>query len=308
MINDFNKIIQEAINKKDYSYFATKIEYLTNKYSVCEKTIYNRFKSIFKMSPREYIIKNIFPSRQEIIEILLESSNSKMFFETLNLPNNLTKGIFDRYFSVSTFKKARLKILSEKLDTNYVPIREDNRSIIYSQLLGDGSYNKKSHGLRIIHGEKQIPYLKWKVSMLNKAYPKTSSIVNIRTHKQGHIYGDYYTPLGNIDIISELEAITKLTNFGWLLWFLDDGSYNQNISICCKRDKKLRLKAIDVLKTFDIDAREDGTSIICKGKENDLKFFYNFIKPFLSDIPKCMLYKVEDIVEMSDISLSAHRK
>lgn len=295
MINEFYEIVEKGIESKDVSIFGKYVEGLCAKYGVSEKTLYTRFKSAFGDSPRGLISQKIYPSEVAMASYVLTSKSSGEVREKTGLSQRQFVGIYDKYFGVSTFQKARLVALNNMV-TNYNPVREDNRSIIYSQLLGDGSYDKKRHALRIIHGEKQLEYLNWKVSLLCKAYPKMSKKVSLRQHKQGHLYGDYYTPLGNIDIPSEADCVSKLTNLGWLLWWLDDGTYAQNISICCERDGGVRHEAVKELSTYGIKAREDGTSIIVSGQENDLLFYKNFIEPFKDQIPSCMSYKVEDIV------------
>lgn len=296
MIEDFKILINKGIHEKNVRAFSEGIPFLVEKYRVSEKTLYNRFKSVFKESPREVIEKEIYPTKQYLDEVILSCNSSKEVREVLNLSSRLFVGLYDSYYGVSTFKKARLKILNTK-KILVVPQREDNRAIIYSQILGDGYYDVKRHALRIVHGEKQAGYLKWKVSLLNSAYPKTSTVIKQREHAQGHVYFDYYTNLGNVDIPKEEDCVSLLTNLGWLLWYFDDGSYNQNISIACKRSEKIRFEAINELKSYGINARQDSDNIIMCGQENDLLFYQNFIEPFINDIPLCMKYKVEDIVE-----------
>lgn len=304
MTKEFDRIIQKGIKEKNPSIFSSEIKHLTEKYGVCEKTIYNRFFSVYNKKPKELILDEIFPSKEELTSIILNSSSSTEVQKQLNLSNRLFVGIYDKYFGVSTFKKAKETILATKLTTLFKPNIPDNRSIIYSQILGDGSYDKKRHALIITHGEKQAEYLKWKVSLINAGYPQTKSVVTKRIHKQGHTYFSYYTNLGNIDIpAEEYECVKNLTNLGWLLWFLDDGSYCQNISISCKRDEKIKIEAIHELSTYGIKARYDETKLIMCGGSEDIKFFINFIKPFYNKIPICMKYKTEDIVEKYNINL-----
>lgn len=299
MINDFKEIIEEAVKNYDLNGFSNKkVKQLIDKYNISEKTIYNRFRALYGTSPKKLIKQRIFPSLKLMDEVILSSSTSEEVRAKLKIPNSMFIGIYDKYYGISTFQKARLNALNKSISINYNPSRQDNRSIIYSQLLGDGSYDKKRHALTIVHGEKQLEYLKWKVSLINKGYPSTAKNVKVYTHKQGHIYGSYYTNLGNIDIPKEENIdLINLTNLGWLLWYFDDGNYSQNISICCKRNDTIRQNAIIALSTFGINAREDGVSIVLRSQEDDLLFYKNFIEPFIDDIPQCMKYKVDDIVE-----------
>lgn len=293
-----DKIVNEFIDKRTLEGLATSILGCGKELGISDKTVYNRFKSMYGMNPRNYVLSKIYPTHEDICKLILSTETCAEFKEKINLPHTVYVGIYDREFGVSTFKKARLIILKERMVVDYNPVREDNRSLWYSQLLGDGSYCARRHAFRIIHGHKQAEYLKWKVALINKAYPKTPSKVTRHIHSQGHTYYSYYSGnIGNIDIphTSRKDVINKMTPLGWLIWLLDDGGYYQNVTIF-STDKDICDAAIVELKTYGILARHCQNGICMCGKEQDLKFYKNFIEPFINNIPKSMLYKVEDIV------------
>jgi hypothetical protein len=270
---------------------------VASKYNVAFKTVYTRFRSTYGNSPSDFIKDALMPPHDELEKLILNTSSAKELREVIDLPHCMYSGIYDREFGVSTYRSAKLKILSSMSPVNYKPLREDNRSLWYSQLLGNGHYDRKRHAFRIDHGHKQAEYLKWKVSMINKAFPKTPSKISMHVHKQGHTYYSYYSRhIGNIDIPEDRSTVVnKLTPLGWLLWWLDDGYHSQNIVICCM-DKKIVNVAIEELSSYGIKARSGQHGVYMCGKENDISFSKNFIEPFMNEIPVCMKYKVEDIV------------
>jgi hypothetical protein len=298
MKTKFGLILKEAIENRDLRGFSSKVDNLVKDYNVSEKTIYNRFKSQYGKSPREVILESIMPSKEELDSVIMGSSSSEEVREKVRLSNRMFTGIYDKYYGVSTFQKARIKILS----TYKKPIlsrnqREDNRALIYSQILGDGSYNRKRHSLRITHGIKQAEYLRWKADLIGQAYPKLKGPVTQHLHKQGHEYVNFYCNLGNIDIPQkEEDCVELLTPLGWCLWYFDDGFYSQNYNITCSRNPAIVEKAIEELKTYGIDARKSQYGFCMKGQENDYLFYVNFLQPFGDMLPKCIKYKVEDIV------------
>lgn len=295
MKEDFDKLIQIRTTDRSLEGTGEEMQAIADKYNVSVKTAYNRFKSTYRRSPRDAILDSILPEYNALCSTLLNAEDSKEFFKLVDLPQTLRKGIFDKTWGVSTFQKAKVKLLKERMYVDYNPVREDNRSLWYSQLLGDGSYNSVRHAFIISHGEKQIEYLKWKVSLINKAFPKTPTNVSVLTHSQGHKYGSYYSGnIGNIDIPTHNreEVIPLLTPLGWLLWWLDDGGHYQNIAIF-SISSKIVDSAIKELSTYGIKARKGQNGVIMCGEAEDVKFYKNFIEPFIDVIPKCMQYKVK---------------
>jgi hypothetical protein len=236
------------------------------------------------------------PSKEDMDILIMNTENVEELWNKLPRDKTFYSGIFDRYYGVSTYKKAKEVLLKSEVVTIYNPSRKDNKSIVYSQLLGDGHYDKRRHAIQITHGIKQAEYLKAKVAMITKAYPKLSSKVVIREHKQGHKYANWYsTKLGNIDIPDKedyYKLIPELTPLGWLLWWLDDGGWYQNIAIFSINEDIVN-KAVEVLKTYGIEARPCPNGFCMCGRVNDVRFYKTFIEPLTDYIPECMKYKVK---------------
>jgi len=299
VINDLNELIENRCKDIDYS-VDDAVQSIAEKYGVCKKTVYNRFKTYFGDSPLNVVRSRMMPERQELESMILNTNNVDELWALLPHPYYYYKGIFDSVFGVSSYRAAKEKILMSIPTTLYNPTIRDNRSLIYSQLLGDGCYDAKRHALKIDHGIKQAEYLRFKVAIITKGYPGLKTDVRIRRHSQGHEYATWYSGrLGNIDIPDKSNYYTlveKLTPLGWLLWWLDDGCWGQNAQICICNPQTER-DAVEVLKTYGIKSRIQtangcGSLIMC-GKQNDIRFYKNFIEPFSHLIPACMQYKVK---------------
>ncbi len=295
MKEDFDKLIETVVNDPA-ALTDPLMEDIAKKYGVCKKTTYTRLRTMYGKTLREVLRDKLTPSKEELSSLILNSTHVEEVWASLKRGKDFYKGLFDQYYGVSTYTKARLEILKTASVVPYVVTREDNRSIVYSQLLGDGTYDKRRHALRIVHGIKQAEYLKAKVAMLCKAFPKLSCEVKVRQHNQGHMYADWYSRhLGNIDIPEKEDyptLVPKLTPLGWLLWFLDDGCLGQDLMICTL-NKDLQKVAVKELASYGILAREGHQAVHMKGQENTVRFYKNFIEPLLHLVPKCMQYKVK---------------
>lgn len=301
MKEEFDKAVSTAIATKDVQLFGKISEELRIKYGVSKKTIHNRFHSMFGSSFRDYVDARILPSKEELISIILNTNSSEECRLLTGLSNRKFVGIYDSIFGVSTYRAAKEQIL---LDTptavRLSSLREDNLAILMSQYLGDGSYDRVRHSLRIQHGEKQAEYLRWKVGMIIEGYNLQTADIKEKVHAQGHKYYDWYSrKLGNVDFPeNKSEAVKLLTPLGWLLWYFDDGTYGQDISICTNLDS-VAIAAQTELKTYGIEARVNKVStanaylVTMCGGTNSIRFYKAFIEPFLLIIPNCMKYKTE---------------
>lgn len=301
MKEDFDKAIALAIENKDIQLFGTISFEIANKYNTSHKTVHNRFVSIYGKPFRKYILEKLEPTKEQLVSIILNTNSSEEVRGVLGLPNRMFVGMYDRYFGVSTYQKAKLSILKTiPVKQRKSSLREDNIAILMSQHLGDGWYDSKRHALRITHGIKQAEYLRWKVALIHEGYNKTNTEIKVRHHKQGHDYVDYYSgKLGHVVFpVQKSEAVKLLTPLGWLLWYLDDGNYTQNITISIG-DETIALAAQKELKTYDISSRiykiknKNAYNLILCGQQEDLKFYRTFIEPFINKIPNCMKYKCE---------------
>lgn len=296
MYESFQKMIEGMVADPNYDVTA-EMNRIADTFGIGHKTAYTRFHSYFGTSPKKHVRDLVTPSKAKLTEMILNTGTVSELWDLLPRPSVFYTGLFDQNYGVSTYKKAKVEILKGASTTPYVVTREDNRSLIYSQLLGDGSYDDRRHALRISHGIKQAEYLKAKVTMMTKAYPNLYSEVKIHTHTQGHQYASWYSgSLGNVDIPEKKDyhlLVEKLTPIGWLLWWLDDGWWAQNVAISiCNADTEKA--AIEVLATYGIAARPaQNGSIQMRGEVNDMLFYNTFIAPLRHLIPACMMYKVK---------------
>lgn len=301
MKEEFDQAISTAIKTKNVNLFGRVSEDLRLKYGVSKKTVHNRFHSIYGNSFREYVDARILPTKEELTSIILNTSSSEECRLATGLSTRKFVGIYSKLFGVSTYTAAKEQILlSAPSKVRKSSLREDNLAILMSQYLGDGSYDRVRHSLTITHGEKQVEYLRWKVGMIIEGYNLQTAEIKKEVHTQGHTYYRWYSrKLGNVDFPeNKTEAVPKLTPLGWLLWYLDDGTYHQDISICIRLED-VAIKAKQELKTYGIESRVNKVStanaftLTMCGGTNSIKFYKVFIEPYLSVIPKCMLYKTE---------------
>ena len=301
MKDEFDEAIKIAVESKNVQLFNKVAVGLSAKYGVSKKTVHNRFHSIYGKGFRDYVDERILPTKEELTSVILNTTSSDECRSAIGLSHRKFVGIFDKLFGVSTYSQAKEKILlSTPVKVRMSSLREDNVAILMSQYLGDGSYDRIRHTLRIQHGEKQAEYLRWKVGMIIEGYNLQTPEIQERVHAQGHKYYDWYSrKLGNVDFpANKAEAVKLLTPLGWLLWYLDDGSYTQDISICT------HLKAVadagqKELQTYGIESRVNkahGTNaytLIMCGGTNSIRFYKAFIEPFLNIVPACMQYKTK---------------
>jgi len=297
----FDKAIELAIQNKDYTCFNKIARELCSEYGVSLKTVHTRFHSMFGCGFAEYVKSRIYPTKDEVEAALMCSSSSDECRANLMVNRRMYSGIYDKYFGVSTYTAAKECVLmSAPVKVRLSSLREDNLAILMSQYLGDGSYNRERHALRIQHGIKQGQYLRWKVGLLFEGYNKVSTRIVLREHKQGHSYYDYYSgKLGHVVFPhNKEEAVPLLTPLGWLLWYLDDGTYGQDISLCMHLEATA-IAAMSELLTYGVTSRVNKCSnvnaytVTMCGGANSVLFYKNFIEPFISIIPECMLYKTE---------------
>lgn len=299
MKEEFDKAISLAIATKDVQMFGKVVRDLSSKFGVSSKTIHNRFHSIYGKSFREFISDRILPSKEELTEAILNTTDTEGCREYLKLSNRFMVGLYDKLFGVSTYSAAKeIILMSVPSPVRFSVLREDNVAILMSQYIGDGSYDKVRHSLRITHGEKQAEYLRWKVGMIVEGYNLQTTEIKKCTHIQGHEYYTWYSKkLGNVDFPEDKAEVPKLlTPLGWLLWYLDDGTYGQDLSICTNLESVAEAGKKE-LQTYGVAARvnkcsgKNAYTITMCGGANTIRFYKNFIEPFLSIIPRCIMYK-----------------
>lgn len=277
-------------------------ETLSKEFNIGVRTASDRFKSLFKMSVGEYIAYINKPSREVLRDAIIRCNSQEELLKYLDINYDWIKGLYDIYFKVSTFRKAKETLLNEVDVIEFNPTIEDNLSILISQHLGDGWIDYSRDSLKIEHCEKQFNYLKFKVNLIKKAFPVTKGLESIRKRdNQGYVSYIYNTNKIRhryIEVIkknSKKDLISKMTPFGWLLWYLDDGnlfiSKNANHLSISISDVILKLEAQKVLETYGFNFSINKTGIIISDKFEIIKFINSFIKPYIHLIPECMKYK-----------------
>jgi hypothetical protein len=270
-----------------------------------------RFKSLFGKTIREVLYEKFYPTREELEDALITSNNVREMQEKLNMSSTsaMWKGLLDREFGYSRFANAKSNYILKQKVAGYNPTKSDNVSILISQLLGDGYYGR-GYSLRIEHGEKQFDYLKFKVGLINKAFPETPGISSISKRVSNSGYVSYVwrsnktiSPgyLNKLDKPID-ELISMMTPVGWLLWYLDDGCYykstterdtSQSIISISSIDQEIRTAAIKELKTYGYRFIDYPKDIRLSDKVQVASFLTGMIKPFNSIIPTCMKYKYD---------------
>lgn len=284
--------------------FKAASEVLTKEFALSEMELVTRVRSLFQKP-----MSDIFdPTDAEIQAALLRSDTSAEFKELLGMSADAYSGFFGRRLGVSTFAEAKAKCLYKVKVPGLNPNTKDNESIVFSQVLGDGSYDPVRKSIRIAHGIKQLEYLRWKVSLLNAAYPQLNSVSSIKcaVHSQGHEYCSWYSTklpehiYTKLDTYTHEEMLCSLTPLGVLLLFLDDGClYWKESKVLCigqGNTRELHQTLADYFSTYNIHGNVTDTSFNINRQVDIVKFINTFIKPFSRIIPECMRYKTEIMI------------
>jgi hypothetical protein len=221
----------------------------------------------------------------------------------MDIPTYYRKRVFQDNFGVSTFARAKALVLLESPPVDYDPSIDENKSLVISQVLGDGSYCSTRGAIRISHGEKQFQYAVYKAALFNKAFPITSpaGTTKLITHTQGHKYSAWYSKrlpskiTSWIDSTSIGDMVHELTPRGFFLWFMDDGSRNDTgvINSMYIHDSCAAKAAQEYLASFGIRANLTNNILSIKDMVNSVMFYKNFIEPFKESLPECMQYKTQ---------------
>lgn len=279
-------------------------ETLSNEFHISLRSASDRFKSLFGKPVRDYIYEINTPPKEVLRDAIIRCDSQDELLKLLNIHRDWVKGLYDKYFKVSTFKAAKIKLTNEFDIIKYNPTIEDNLSILISQKLGDGSfefYDNRS-SLKLEHGFKQYDYLKFKINLLKKAFPTIPGLEAIRK-RDNNGYISYVWRSNNLrhrymEIIKNNEnkdLVHKLTPFGWMLWYLDNGSLyisnNSNQLSIAISDSQTRIEAINELSTYGFTFSNYERFIAISDKFTIVKFLNCFIKPFIHLVPETMKYK-----------------
>ena len=306
-MNDFytdaKSAIENVISTKD------KVnQQLCEKYNLRSDEVSRRFKSYFGKTIRDAIRDKLTPTKEEVIDALILSNNMMDMKELLGLSEStaIWKGLLDKYFGYSTYASAKANYMIKRKVEAYNPTQADNYSILISQHLGDGHYDEVRGALRIAHGIKQYDYLKFKVGLLNKAFPETQPLTSVKklTHTQGHEYCSWYSGrlpdryFNKIVSTPKHELVKEMTPLGWLLYFMDDGGYylskeGQSLIMFSTVDEELQNSIIEVMTTYGYKFNKAKTYVCIQNKADAAKFISGMIMPFDHLIPDCMKYKYD---------------
>lgn len=297
----FDKLIQEGVGPAELINNALKQYQIGSR-----KKCIDIFKSFYKVSPAEYIDNLFKPSKEEAILAIIKSNTLEEFKSNIGNPSKADWArwrLFDSYFKGSTFIGVKAGLVLRGNVEQYIPRREDNIAIISSQRLGDGSIVKDRFGsIRIVHGIKQLDYLIYKVSLLNKAYPKSPPITNIKVnkHTQGHEYCSWYWGVSkDVEKVKQMsleDVVSSMTPLGWLLYFLDDGHLNigqtTSLSFSTVNDD-LKDLLINELRNYGFNFYKCGNEIKIAEKIQVAKYINTMLLPFKDQVPACMQYKLD---------------
>lgn len=267
-----------------------------------------RFKSYYGMTVSSKVSQLLEPTREYLVKAILAAEDVTELWEKLNLSVYRRSGLFDKHFKVSTFEKAKALCLLETFKNDYNPSIDENRSLVASQILGDGSYNSYRGALNISHGEKQIDYVYYKASLFNKAFPETKPAGNTKIckHTQGHIYASWWS--GRLpskittwaDSTTKAEMVKSLTPFGMFLWFIDDGYMNlnfvdkgNNYFQIYVHDSEALESLVEELMSYGITSTTSKNSLKIGRMDSAVMFYKCFIEPFKHLVPECLNYKTE---------------
>lgn len=276
-------------------------EILMREYSITEMQLVQRTRSLFQ-KPLGEIFE---PTDSEIQDCLIRADTVEEFKELLGADTTYMSSFFDKRLGVSNFRQAKARCLYKMKVPGISPSTSDNEALIFSQMLGDGSYDKARKALRIQHGIKQLEYLRWKVSVLQNAYPTLCGVdkIKVRLHSQGHEYADWYSGKlpkhisDKLDSYTHKEMVDCLTPLGMLWLFLDDGCLHweqtKTITICNGIEKHLHQDIADYLSTYGIHSVVYDTTCTIAQQVEIVKFINTFVKPYIDIIPPSMRYKAE---------------
>ena len=311
MYGTFTKHTNKGIMKDFYTRSIELIEsndvntvmILSKEFNTSVKTANTRFKTYFGKTARELIRDRCTPSKEECDFLLMTSVDVNDFKTKAGFTNTPAyfKGLFDRYYGVSNYQKAKASVITKIPSKYYNPTIYDNKAIFLSQYFGDGSFDPARNSIRIEHGYKQKEYLLFKVSLFNKAFPTTNGIEAVReVIRDGTGYVSYTWYSGKLpnNYVEASKDVEELTPLGLMLWYLDDGCYHvskdgqHTISLCIP-DEGIKQQAYNVFKSYGIEFTVRKVELVLQDSVKVAMFMNCFTKPFLHIIPECMKYKCE---------------
>ncbi len=208
-------------------------------------------------------------------------------------------------------------IVLSKYDNNHIDnivckaLNDDQLQIIYGSYLGDGHIQHltfyKRHRLCITHGDKQREYCFWKASMFGIEKENIKYIKkNGYSQKPSYCFNSKCFDLNNelpknTKIIPEW-LINKIDARGIAIWYMDDGSINNNSGSCYItlhtnnfniNGQQLFLKKF---KTYGIDCQiklSNKNYYLTFNKVNSIKFL-DLVSPYIHENMKHKINNVNN--------------
>jgi hypothetical protein len=296
------------------SYHKKVIAPLMEEFGISERIVYKRIKSYAGKTVSELIYERRMPSKEEMDRALILTDTSQQFFEMLNIDKSqrIKIGLFDKHYGASTYTAAKTKLYQKIPNLEYNPTIEDNKTIIISQVLGDGYLDVRRKAVKIEHSIHQFDYLRLKVSLFNRAFPTTAGLENIK-RRDKDVRGDTYPycawysrklPAKYVEQIAAIprhELVKEMTPLGWMLLYLDDGSlYHyragdaRRLALAfSKHHPELGKAYIEELKTYGFNFKFRENSVCLSSLTEITEFLHCFIWPYKHLIPSCMYYKLD---------------
>ena len=192
-----------------------------------------------------------------------------------------------------------------------VPFSAYQKAVALGSLLGDAYLRPsgKSFSLSFTHGEKQIKYLEWKLSIFENFVTTKQFYKNARSF-QGNAPTYSFSTISH-PFLSELHLLCypegkKSVSWGWLdrlsplslaVWYLDDGSLNKRYGTITLSTNSFSfeeqvLMVEYFLSHFDIEAKIEprrNKQFCLRINASQAKAFLEIVAPY---IPDCMAYKL----------------
>lgn len=228
-----------------------------------------------------------------------------------------------RMLGIKTFKGK-----SNAYTLNSLP--EDLKQLILASILGDGSFVKvgsTGYCMTILHAEKQMQYILFKSSILEK-YNLTSGVTKIKffDKRYNHSFIEYRLRSRNNPVFKEIRnrfykdggkfindttIFEDLSPLGLAIWYMDDGYITTSscifstVSIPFNTQEKL---ADILLRKFDLHftvGHNDNSMYLCA---SDFSKFKEIISPYITNDLKYKLVpyrhrvldKSEELLESCD--------
>jgi hypothetical protein len=298
-MKDFYTRANELLSDNDMNTVKT----LSQEFGISISTANTRFRTYFGKTVRDYIRDKLTPSKADCDLALAMSEDVHEFKRITGLDKypEYFKGLFDRYYGNSTFQGVKARLVAKIPCAAYEPTVHDNKALFLSQYFGDGSYDPVHNALRIEHGYKQADYLRFKVSLFNRAFPTTNGVEHIKKYDRksaGYVSYSWYSGKLPESFVNASKRVDELTPLGIMLWYLDDGCYHvsqsgQHIISMCIPDEDVKQQALTVFKSYGVDFTVRDVELVLQDRVKVAMFMNCFTRPFLHMLPECMHYKCE---------------